>query len=474
MQQYFSKFKNKQILIIGDLLLDEYIVGESERISPEAPIPIVSVRTSYSVLGGAGNCGAAMSAMEAKPTIMGLIGKDSEGQRIKELCLEQRIKLISWSNNRPTSIKTRVLAPQQQLLRIDREQTSPIKTQLEQQILNRVKKIIEKQSAILLSDYNKGFLTENLCASVIKLAKQFKIPVLVDPKPTHKHFYQNCDYISPNWTEGKALSHLTQAKFELDDIQKVAQQIAKDLKSNVILTLGSKGVFYQDKNLIKSNYFETQAKEVFDVSGAGDTIISWITMGIASDLTQQESIHCANVAAGLVVAKRGTSIIYPNDFNLERTFLKNPSELQQLANHLHLKNKKIVSLNGAFDILHSGHMKILQEAKEQGHILVVGLNSDSSIKKYKDKNRPIIPEEERALMLLHTRSVDFVYLFQEQTPLNFIRILKPSVHVNGSEYGKNCLEAPTLKKMGSKLHIVTLKKGLSTSHIIKKIQNIYE
>ena len=471
-QPPFLKFKHKSILIIGDLILDEYILGESNRISPEAPIPIVRVHETKTVLGGAANCAAAMSAMGAKPTLIGLVGNDKQGDQLKKICLKYKIKLKSFDDKRATTLKTRVLGLQQQLLRIDREETHQISQALEKQILQKIEKIIFTQEAVLISDYNKGLLTKKLCQKVITLAHKHKKPVLVDPKVNNYEFYKNCDYISPNWLEGKALSGFIDAKPNLKDIKKVALKIAQKINSHVFLTLGALGAFFQNKNLKDSYYVKTEAKEVFDVSGAGDTMISWSSMGIASGFTPEEALLWANRAAGLVVAKQGTSIIYAGDIIQEQKILNSLTQLKQVSESLHHQGKVIVSINGAFDLLHSGHMKILQEAKNQGDVLVVGLNTDESIQKYKDPKRPIVEVEERAAMLLNTRWVDFVYLFSEKTPHQFLKNLKPHVHVNGSEYGKNCIEASLVKKLQAKLHIINLKKGLSTSRIVEKIKNL--
>jgi D-beta-D-heptose 7-phosphate kinase/D-beta-D-heptose 1-phosphate adenosyltransferase len=256
----------------------------------------------------------------------------------------------------------------------------------------------------------------------------------------------------------------------------VAEKIKKKYKSGVLLTLGSKGVFFLDKDSDESFYMPTRSREVFDVSGAGDTVVAVFSLSLAAGLSFRDSVKLANQAAGAVVGKMGTAVVVPED--LEETKdrkhrLLSRSDLKPLSAFLKSRTKKIVTVNGSFDLLHHGHLHLLKKTRAQGDVVICGINNDSSVKKLKGPDRPLIKAKDRAEMLLALEYVDYVHIFNEETPMPFLEEIKPHVHVNGSEYGRNCIEAETVKKNGGKIYIVKKIRGFSTTALLERIGKNY-
>jgi D-beta-D-heptose 7-phosphate kinase/D-beta-D-heptose 1-phosphate adenosyltransferase len=252
----------------------------------------------------------------------------------------------------------------------------------------------------------------------------------------------------------------------------VAVKIKNTFNTGVLLTLGSKGVFFLAKDSDESFYLPTQSQEVFDVSGAGDTVVAVFALALSAGLSFKESVRLSNQAAGAVIGKMGTVTVTPEDLEGVKDpkhRLLSRKDLRPVASFLKSREKKIVTVNGSFDLLHYGHLHILKQARRQGDILIVGLNSDSSVKKLKGSSRPLIQEKHRAEMLLALEYVDYVHIFNEEVPMPFLEEIRPHVHVNGSEYGHQCIEAKTVKKNGGKIHVVKKIKGFSTSALLKSI-----
>jgi len=494
--QLFRSFKRASLVVVGDVMLDRYLEGSSERISPEAPVPIFKFQHEKVVLGGAANTAANISSLGGKVSLLGLIGKDTHGALLKKLCKNHKISFFPQLTQAPTITKTRIIGGNQQMLRIDKEEHT-VNNHIPD-LIKKTKSLLKPGDVLLFSDYNKGCLTEDFCQVLINHCKKNKILVIADPKPVNINFFKNCDYLTPNWKESQEIAHLFYAEKSLSNLTHTASLIYKKTKSKVIMTLGPDGLFYFPSPRKPIIRMSTLAREVFDVSGAGDTFIAAFSLCKASGIPDNISLNFANRASGIVVKKQGTALAYPQDFkesdsidilSKENSFNKNSSNfnfqfdteqrlleeensLKKIADMLHKSKHKIVSLNGSFDLLHAGHLYILSEAKKQGDVLVIGLNSDSSIKKYKSPHLPIIDEKNRAQMLLALHMVDFVYIFPQINPLRFISLLKPHVHVNGAEYGKNCIEAPLLKKIGAELLLVKRIPQLASSDIIRKIKTL--
>jgi len=473
-----SRFEALTLLVLGDSFVDEYLIGECSRISPEAPVPILRVDASKTrrVLGGAANTAANIAALGGKAVLFSLAGSDPMGGVLETLCSGSGVTLKAFKDGRPTLVKTRLVGERQQLLRLDYEETADISVAVENQILEAFRKQVKQADIVVLSDYAKGFLTLGLTQALIREAHAAGKAVVLDPRPQHAARYADCDYITPNWKESLGLlGRSTGVESNADHVREVGEALRQKLRCNVLLTMGPQGIAFFGKDAEEFFQMPTAAREVYDVSGAGDTVVAAFALATAAGLSHPEAVELANRAAGIVVGKMGTATVSPEELlesdSAESPLLARP-QLAPLANRLRAQGKRIVTLNGSFDLLHAGHLYILEEAKAQGDVLIVGLNSDASVKRYKSKDRPIIPEAERAKMLSGLRCVDYVHIFDEDTPIAFLEEVKPQVHVNGSEYGADCVEAPVVKRHGGRIHIVEKIPGLSTSQILKRIQNL--
>lgn len=454
-------------------MVDHYIWGSCNRISPEAPVQVVNVKSENNRLGGACNVGANLSALGAKVSLCGIIGDDSLG---KWLASELDRLGIDVSciipTNRPTTQKSRILISHQQVLRVDREDSAPITTQLEDELYELLEHKLHSFDAIILSDYAKGLLTTNLTQRIITLARSLHKPVLVDPKGSDYTKYKNATLLTPNKLEA---SLATQTQITDDTSLKVAMDKLKSLCNLDIclVTLSEDGIaILCDDSLVKS---PTIAKEVYDVTGAGDTVIAALAFGLSSGLDIFQASDFANAAAAVVIGKIGSATASLSEII---SFLHNgayadskiitQSDVQALLPAL--SEKKIIFTNGCFDILHAGHISYLQKARELGDLLIVGLNSDESIRRLKGSSRPIITQNDRAAVLAALECVDFVVIFEEDTPLELIKLIAPSVLVKGADYaGKEVVGSEFAKEV----KLIEFVQGRSSTSIIEKIRSSY-
>ncbi len=470
------QFTDVNILVLGDSMVDEYLTGECSRLSPEAPVPILRVDPDKTrrVLGGAANTAANIASLGGKPMLFALFNsQDGAGKSFQALCAGLGITVEPFEDGRPTMVKTRLVGQRQQLLRLDHEDTRDISAATEASVLAAFRRHLKSAGAVVLSDYAKGFFTDSLTQALIAEAKLAGKPVILDPRPQHVARYTGVGYVTPNWKESLGMLGWSERESSTTNVSEVGEALRKKLGSHVLLTLGPAGMMFFDRDTGESFHRPTAAREVYDVSGAGDTVVATFTLAVAAGLTHVESIELANLAAGLVVAKLGTATVTQEEIlhdSLNGTRRVERKGLAPLAGLLRTQGKRIVTINGSFDLLHAGHLFILEEAKRQGDVLIVGLNSDASVKRYKSADRPLIPEAERAQMLLALRCVDYVHIFDEDVPMPFLEEVRPDVHVNGSEYGNECIEAPAVRQHGGTIHIVEKIPGLSTSQIIAKIK----
>ena len=469
------KNKNPKILVIGDLMIDHYLWGKCERISPEAPVQIVNIDKESSVLGGAGNVINNLRALGSKVDVLSVIGDDLVANELKILLkdIEVQSNMLIIEKNRKTSKKSRLIASQQQVLRYDNESIENISNISEEEIINKLKTNILNYNVIILSDYGKGVLTRKLTQEIISISNENKIKVFVDPKGKDYSKYKGAYTLTPNKKEAIEATSIT-----IKD-NKTLEEAIKKLKEECnlkvsLITLSESGIAIFDDNLrIKP----TVAREVYDVTGAGDTVIASIAFAIANDMKIDDAIQFANLAAGVVVGKIGSATatldeIYEYESSLNKSnsssHIKSFEEIETLAKKLHAKGKKIVFTNGCFDILHAGHVKYLEEAKSYGDILILGLNADSSVKKLKGPTRPINNQEDRAYILASLESVDYVVIFEEETPYELIKLVQPHILVKGGDYeGKNVVG----QDIAQELRLVQFVDGKSTTKIIQRIQN---
>lgn len=462
--------QHPKIIVIGDLMVDHYIWGKCNRISPEAPVQVVNVKEESNRLGGACNVAANLIAFGAKVSLCGIIGKDEFGKWLINELHAQNIDIahIIPTPTRPTTQKSRILISNQQVLRVDREKSEDIDEDLQEEILSSLRRKMRDFDAVILSDYAKGLLTPKLTKSIIKLARSEGKPILVDPKGNDYSKYQDATLLTPNKLEAQIA---TQIQISDDDsLKKAMKKLQKDCKLDICLvTLSEEGIAILDKNkLVKS---PTIAKEVYDVTGAGDTVIAALAFGLSGGLNIYEACHFANAAAAVVIGKIGSAsanfseiVAFLHNGSYSTSKIISKDELAMLLPSL--REKKIVFTNGCFDLLHAGHISYLQQARGLGDLLIVGLNSDDSIKRLKGENRPINSQNDRALMLCALECVDFVVIFDEDTPLELIKLIKPHTLVKGEDYkGKEVVGS----KIAKEVVLAEFIKGKSSSLIIQKI-----
>lgn len=464
--------KKANVLVIGDIILDKYIYGSVDRVSPESPVPVLRPESEESRLGGAANVASNISSLGSKVSLQGVIGRDEAAEGLKALLKEKKVKGFFSTSSLPTISKLRLLASRQQLLRIDVEEKFSIEDWSKTKAL--FSKIISstKATVIVVSDYDKGTLRD--IPFLIKQAAKKNIYTLIDPKGNDFSKYEGANIITPNYLE---FSNAVGGVLSESDLTLKAKNLIEDLKLEALLiTRGAEGMTLVEKQkdkMIRTD-FSTLAQEVFDVSGAGDTVIASLAASIASGFNLSDSVRISNVAAGIVVGKSGTAT--PRLSELEASFKTNAdsfskAQLKLICKEAKEDSLKVVFTNGCFDILHAGHLSYLEAAKELGDKLIVGINNDSSVSKLKGKGRPINPLEERMALIQALKCVDYVVSFSEDTPLKLIEFLKPNVLVKGADYKvKDIVGSESVIKDGGEVRTIPLVKGLSSSRKIQKIK----
>lgn len=458
--------KQAKILVVGDLMLDHYIWGSCDRISPEAPVGIVKVASESKKVGGAGNVAQNLIKLGAEVSMLSVLGKDFIGKETLNILEENSINTenIIFEEERQSSQKSRVMANNQQILRVDREDSCAIKK--EDGLISRFKACFQAYDLVLLSDYNKGVLTKKVCLEIIKLCKEAGKAVLVDPKGEDYSKYSGATLLTPNKKEAslackmqiKDENSLKEALIKLKEIAKLEYSL---------ITLSEDGIALYDDEV---KIFPAIEQEVFDVTGAGDTVLASLGFMLAQNFKIEEAIKVANLAAGVVVRKLGSAYATWGEID-ELSSYKSGFEakiktLEEIKN-LSFEDKKVVFTNGCFDLLHLGHISYLQKAKSFGDVLIVALNSDKSIKKLKGEERPINCEYDRLRLMAALEFVDFVLLFDEDNPLKVIQALKPDILVKGADYeGKTIIGSDIVDDV----RLVDFEEGKSTSSIIKKIK----
>ena len=444
----------KKITVIGDVMIDWYLHGESSRISPEAPVPVVNFKESKFQLGGAANVANNLKHLEIEPFLIGAIGNDHFGSLLKEHLKAEKIKFnLLTEKSFQTICKQRLMSSNQQLARIDYEKYfygSKLTN-----IFNTFIKNIAKTDLIIVSDYGKGTIFN--ARKLIQSAKKLKKKILIDPKGKDFTKYKGANLITPNKAEFENIMGKVGSK---RDLANKAKKMLEDLNlESLIVTLGSEGMYVLTKSnkKITGDFINAYPQEVFDVSGAGDTTISALGAALSEGNDIFSAAEFANLAASISVSKLGTSTV-------------SRDEVASLEASKGNKEQVIVFTNGCFDIIHSGHLDLLKEARSYGDKLIVGLNSDKSISKLKGPERPIIGQSERKKILSALKFVDEVIIFNEENPLKLIKKLKPSILVKGADYSKEqVVGGEFVESYGGEIKLVKLTKGKSSSKIINKL-----
>jgi D-beta-D-heptose 7-phosphate kinase/D-beta-D-heptose 1-phosphate adenosyltransferase len=466
--------KTPKILVIGDLLIDHYLWGSCERISPEAPVQVINVDRESTVLGGAGNVINNLKALGAEVDVISVVSECKASEELKDLLKSIMVdtKHLITQKDRVTSKKSRIIAANQQVMRYDRESTDEINNKSQIAILKIFKAIVSNYDVILLSDYGKGLFTFDLTQSLIGIANENKKKLLVDPKGIDYSKYKGAYLLTPNKKEANEATHSV-----IKDNESLTQAI-KSLKEQCnlevsLITLSEQGVAVFDNEL---RIHPTVAIEVFDVTGAGDTVLASLGFALSCNKTIDEAIKFANLASGVVVGKIGSAtatlneiIEYESSLNRSSSeeHIKTWDEISSIVAELKNKDKKIIFTNGCFDILHTGHVKYLEETKSFGDILILGLNSDNSVRKLKGEKRPINSQVDRAYILASLEVIDYVVIFDDDTPYDLINLIQPDVLVKGGDYeGKEVVGQDIAKE----LKLVKFIDNKSTTKIIERIQ----
>lgn len=478
-------FDGVRVLVVGDVMLDHYIAGQVKRISPEAPVPVVSVAKRWSVPGGAANVARNLVRLGVDVAVAGVVGQDAAADDLRAaLAAEGITDGLTASASRRTTCKTRVLAQGQQLMRLDEEVCAPLSAEEAEALKAGVLSLLQGRQAVILSDYAKGVLIEapngiNLCRVVIGEARRMGIAVLVDPKGSDWQRYAGAHCVTPNAGEFDVACGLEPGA-KLDRSQRESH--AADLRTRygierLLVTRGPKGMALFSPGEAPV-YCRATVREVADVSGAGDTAIATLAASVGKGLPWAESMHLANAAAGVAVGKMGTAPVSLAELNEAlREQADNPKlfDLPNLVEKIEewrRKGESIVFTNGCFDLLHPGHISLIRQSAAQGDRLIVGLNSDASVRRLKGPTRPIQNENSRALLLAALSDVDAIVLFNEDTPLELITALRPDVLVKGSDYTIGAVVgADVVQQAGGRVYLARLVDGCSTTGIVRKIDN---
>lgn len=474
--------KDIKVLVVGDFMIDKYLHGKVSRISPEAPVPVAAVTHIDEKVGGAGNVALNIKSLGSSVRILTCIGTDDTGENLIKKMKQAVIdtNFVYRDCNRKTSVKTRVVAQNQQLLRYDEELVTDVGQEFLSFINSNADNIFDGICSVIFSDYGKGILTNDVSQELIKQAKKRNIPVLVDPKGSDYSKYSGATMCTPNLKELTEAACTNDLKTE-DEILNAAYKLSNENNIQYILaTRSEKGMSLICKDRLEKRDFPAISKEVCDVTGAGDTVIS--TMAVCMGLGYSLDYCCklANISASIVISKFGAATATVDEINdtIHRYYSKDifgkkictQDEIIKYIQHDKSIGRKIVFTNGCFDLVHAGHISSFRQARSFGDVLIVGVNSDESIRRIKGETRPIVSLENRMKLLEALEMIDYIVPFYEDTPQDLIEKIKPNILVKGKDWeGKVVAGADFLKENGGEVKFIDLEKGLSTTSIIEKI-----
>ena len=473
MKLVMPRLDKAQVLVVGDLMLDRYWHGPTSRISPEAPVPVVKVNQREDRPGGAANVALNITALGGGVSLIGIVGQDEAGQALQQQLESAQVNCrFCTSDREPTITKLRVLSRHQQLIRLDFEER--FSAEHSAALLQQVESLLGNVSALVLSDYDKGTLSDP--QRLIGVARKMGVPVLVDPKGTDFERYRGATLLTPNMGEFEAVVGRCLSEQEL--VEK-AQLLVEQLDLEALLVTRSE----QGMTLIKPGqnevHFPAHAREVYDVTGAGDTVISTLATALAAGETLEVATGLANIAAGIVVGKLGTAAISGPELRRavnraqgsERGVVSDEQLLIALED-ARAAGEKIVFTNGCFDILHAGHVGYLEQARAQGDRLVLAINDDESVRRLKGEGRPINPVDRRKAVLAGLEAVDWVVSFAEDTPERLLEQIRPEVLVKGGDYGLDqVVGGEFVKSYGGEVKVLSFLDNCSTTAIVEKIQS---
>lgn len=468
------------VLVVGDIMLDRFVSGSVNRISPEAPVPVLKIEHAYSMLGGAGNVIRNIAALGAVPSFIGVIGDDGEGKEVRSLLTEvigQADKRLLVEAGRPTTTKIRYLAQDHQLLRVDSEVTAPLSPETGVALIAATEDALDGIEVLVLSDYAKGVLGPTTVCSLIQTAQRAGCRVIVDPKMRDFNVYSGASLITPNRGEliaATGISASTDAEME----QACKQVLAKHDIAAVLATRSAEGMTLATREG-DVHHLPANAREVYDVSGAGDTVVAVLSTALAAGVDLIEAAHLANLAAGIVVGKVGTAVVRPEEL-IHAVHEEHRTEAEKKIVSLETALEHVVAwrrtglrvgfTNGCFDLLHPGHLSLLRQARAACDRLIVALNSDTSIKRLKGEGRPVQSESARAAVLASLVDVDRVAIFVEDTPVALIKAIRPDLLVKGADYGREAVVGGDIVEgYGGKVLLADLVPGHSTTATIRRL-----
>jgi D-beta-D-heptose 7-phosphate kinase/D-beta-D-heptose 1-phosphate adenosyltransferase len=470
-------FSKLRVLVIGDIMLDRYIHGDVERISPEAPVPVLRHARRYERAGGAANVAMNLAGLGCQAILSGFWGNDNEKSELASILQRANIDTVGVvTSSLPTISKTRIVSRTQQLLRLDIESREKPPASETADLQQRAADLVAKVHAVILSDYAKGALSNALCEAVIRAARNAGIPILVDPKTPDFSKYNGATTVCPNLGELSAATRIP--AHHTNELLAAGQALVAEHDFKFLtVTMSEKGISVLRNASIYHS--EARAREVFDVSGAGDTVIATLAASLAAGLQIETAVDLANLAAGIVVSKVGTVPIARNELVAALTPSTGLTAGEKILDSERIKlrvaewratGETIVFTNGCFDLLHVGHITLLEDCRRFGSKLVLGLNTDASVCRLKGPTRPIVSERERARVMAALAAVDAVVLFDEDTPLELIRALKPDVLVKGGDYTvETVVGHEDVLASGGRVEIVPTVEGFSTTNIVKKL-----
>ncbi len=470
-------FGRVRVLVVGDLMLDRYILGEVDRISPEAPVPVLRHAQRYERPGGAANVAMNLAGLGCEAVLAGFWGDDAERRELEEALTAAKVDAVGVvTTSLPTVSKTRIVGRTQQLLRLDIESREKFSSEDEARLLERVEGLAGKVHAVVLSDYAKGALTRELCERVIRVARYAGVPVLADPKTPDLSKYSGATVVCPNLQELSVATGVSPYETEALLRKGQAQRREHDLKF-LAVTMSERGI----RLLSEGEEFHSpaRAREVFDVSGAGDTVIATMAASLAAGLQVETAVELANLAAGIVVGKVGTVPIAHHELTALLTPSKGISDAEKILNRSQVAarvrewraaGETVVFTNGCFDLLHVGHVTLLEDCRRFGSKVVLGLNTDASVQRLKGPSRPVVNEGDRARVMAALGAVDAVTMFDEDTPLELIQELQPDVLVKGGDYTvETVVGHEAVLAAGGRVEIVPTVEGFSTTGIVRKL-----
>ncbi len=467
----------RRVAVVGDVMVDEYLMGTVGRISPEAPVPVFDVTNEDRLLGAAANVGKCLVALGAQAALCGVVGRDAHAALLRDESANLGIDTAGLVEDasRPTTLKTRVVARRQQMIRIDRESAGPIGEDVERQLIARVTDAVEGADAVILSDYSKGALTPRVCEAAIAAARERGIPVVVDPKVLPWEHYRGATLIKPNrpeasWFAGRDIA-------SDDDAAAVGRAITEQLGiDHALITRGDRGMALTSKQGA-STFFSAIPREVFDATGCGDVVATVLALALAAGADAPTAAYLANLAGAVEVTKFGAAVVTDSEIleavagprAVHEAKVLSRDAAAELVADLRRRGKTVVFTNGCFDILHIGHVTYLDASRRCGDALVVGVNTDASVRRLKGAGRPVQTEHDRARILAGLNCTDAVVLFDEDTPLDLIQALRPDVITKGSDYQKaGVVGGDLVESWGGRVELIDLVEGKSTTRLIER------